>query len=103
MSDECSDINHYSEYISSLKQKELMQYFTALRELGQMYLIDCTSGDAKTRRARAKELAVIISDTDRYLGIFTVDEVYAFAERRADWYTIKGDVTKAMYGMCTVM
>jgi len=49
-------------------------------------------------------LAAIIADNDRFLGIFRAEEVYEFAERRADWYQVKSRVEKAMYGIgCCVM
>ncbi|KAE8844695.1 hypothetical protein PTNB85_02960 [Pyrenophora teres f. teres] len=84
-----SDMNAYNSYIVSLRNKPLMQYFAALRELSQIYLIDAKE---------AKEIATIIADTDRYHGIFRAEEVYEFAERRADWYQIKSAVEKQMYG-----
>jgi recyclin-1 len=78
-----------------LKNKDLLQYFKALRELSQIYLVSPTD---------AKELAALIADNDRYMGIFRAEEVYEFAERRADWYQVKGRVEKAMYGYgCVVM
>lgn len=90
-----SDMNAYNAYIVSLRNKPLMQYFAALRELSQIYLIDAK---------QAKEIATIIADTDRYHGIFRAEEVYEFAERRADWYQIKSAVEKQMYGVgCLVM
>ncbi|RMY60253.1 hypothetical protein D0865_01639 [Hortaea werneckii] len=117
-----SDINHYSAFVTSLRQKPLMPYFQALRELGQIYLVHIDppaayfSANAKGKRgsllstkgsstsAQAKELAAIIADTQRYHGIFPAEEVYEFAERRADWYLVKGDVERAMYGVgCSVM
>ncbi|QIX00262.1 hypothetical protein AMS68_005779 [Peltaster fructicola] len=119
-----SDVNHYSQYITSLRQKAIQPYFSALRELGQIYLvhIDPPSGvfssgtgkDAKRgsilsmkaskTQLQAKELATIIADNQRYYGIFPAEEVYEFAERRADWYLVKSDVERAMYGAgCSVM
>jgi recyclin-1 len=90
-----SDMNAYYAYIVSLRNKSLVQYFAALRELSQIYLID---------PKEAKEIATIIADTDRYKGIFRAEEVYEYAERRADWYQIKGAVEKQMYGVgCLVM
>ncbi|KAF2134037.1 secretion pathway protein Sls2/Rcy1 [Dothidotthia symphoricarpi CBS 119687] len=90
-----SDMNAYNAYIVSLRNKSLMQYFAALRELSQIYLIDAKD---------AKEIATIIADTDRYHGIFRSEEVYEYAERRADWYQIKSAVEKQMYGVgCLVM
>lgn len=88
-------MNHYYAFIQTLKNKDLLQYFTALRELAQIYLISPSD---------AKELAAVIADSDRFLGIFRAEEVYEFAERRADWYQVKSRVEKAMYGIgCGVM
>lgn len=90
-----SDMNAYYSYIVSLRNKPLMQYFAALRELSQIFLIDSKE---------AKEIATIIADTDRYHGIFRAEEVYEYAERRADWYQIKSAVEKQMYGVgCMIM
>ncbi|GAB7353261.1 hypothetical protein MBLNU459_g3769t1 [Dothideomycetes sp. NU459] len=100
-----SDINAYSTFVATLRQKSLLPYYSALRELSQIYLIDCTTSSSATQRtAQAKELATIIADTDRYRGIFGAEEVYEFAERRADWYSVRRDVERAMYGIgCAVM
>lgn len=90
-----SDMNAYYSYIATLKNKTLTQYFSALRELSQIYLIS---------PEHAKEIATIIADSDRYYGTFRAEEVYEFAERRADWFTIKREVERAMYGIgCGVM
>ena len=90
-----SDINHYHGYIATLRNKALAPYFGALRELSQIYLID---------GSHAKEIAVIVAEQDRYYGIFRAEEVLEFAERRADWYQIKANVERAMYGIgCGVM
>ncbi|KAL4782521.1 exocyst complex component Sec10-like protein [Aspergillus varians] len=90
-----SDMNHYFKFIQTLKNNELLIYFKAFRELSQIYLIDPSD---------AKELATLIADADRFSGIWRVEEVYEFAERRADWFQIKRDVERAMYGIgCNVM
>ncbi|KAL2001200.1 hypothetical protein VTN02DRAFT_2104 [Thermoascus thermophilus] len=90
-----SDMNHYFRYIQTLKNSELLLYFRALRELAQIYLIDPSD---------AKELAIIIADSDRFHGIWRAEEVYEFAERRADWYQVRRDVERAMYGIgCSLM
>ncbi|KAK3677522.1 F-box protein: endocytic membrane traffic, recycling ReCYcling 1 [Recurvomyces mirabilis] len=117
-----SDINHYSAFISTLRQKPLMPYFQALRELGQIYLVQIDppaayfGGPKNGKRVsvfstklsktamQAKELAAIIADTQRYCGVLTTEEVFEFATRRADWLVVKGDVEGAMYGVgCSVM
>ncbi|RFU34649.1 hypothetical protein B7463_g1687, partial [Scytalidium lignicola] len=90
-----SDMNLYFVYIQTLRNQDLLQYFKALRELSQIYLID---------PSHAKEMATIIADGDRFHGIFRAEEVYEFAERRADWYQVKKDVERAMYGIgCVTM
>ncbi|KAJ6123428.1 hypothetical protein N7512_005893 [Penicillium capsulatum] len=90
-----SDMNHYFKYVQTLRNSELLLYFKAFRELAQIYLIDPSD---------AKELATIIADGDRFHGIWRVEEVYEFAERRVDWYQVKRDVERAMYGIgCSVM
>ncbi|KAL1956148.1 hypothetical protein VTO42DRAFT_7583 [Malbranchea cinnamomea] len=90
-----SDMNHYFGFIQSMKNEQLLQYFTALRELSQVYLIHPSD---------AKEMASVIADTNRFHGIFRAEEVYDFAERRADWYTVKKDVERAMFGFgCVLM
>ncbi|KAI5924320.1 exocyst complex component Sec10-like protein [Camillea tinctor] len=90
-----ADTTMYFEYIRTLKNPDLLAYFKALRELSQIYLIDARD---------AKDMATIIADGDRFGGIFRAEEVYEFAERRADWYQVKRDVERAMYGLeCCVM
>lgn len=90
-----ADMNLYFDYIQTLKNPDLLDYFKALRELSQIYLID---------PRHAKEMATIIADGDRFGGIFRAEEVYEFAERRADWYQVKRDVERAMYGLeCSLM
>ena len=89
-----SDTNLYFGYIQTLRNQDLLQYFKALRELSQIYLID---------PSHAKEMATIIADGDRFYGIFRAEEVYEFAERRADWFQVKRDVERAMYGIGCLM
>jgi recyclin-1 len=90
-----ADMNLYFDYIRKLKNNDLLDYFKALRELSQIYLIAPN---------HAKEMATIIADGDRFGGIFRAEEVYEFAERRADWYQVRRDVERAMYGLeCCLM
>jgi recyclin-1 len=77
-----------------MRNKTLTEYFSALRELSQIFLISPSD---------AKEIGVILADSDRYRGILTAEEVYEFAARRADWFLVKPEVEKAMYGSCCVM
>ncbi|KAI5300357.1 hypothetical protein KEM56_002515 [Ascosphaera pollenicola] len=90
-----SDMSHYSQFIQTMRNKDLLIYFVALRELAQIYLISPSD---------SKEMATIIADADRFHGIFRAEEVYEFATRRADWYQVKTKVDSAMFGIgCCVM
>lgn len=90
-----ADMTLYFDFVQTLKNPDLLAYFRALRELSQIYLID---------PRHSKDMATIIADGDRFGGIFRAEEVYEFAERRADWYQVKRDVERAMYGLeCCVM
>ncbi|KAI5461102.1 exocyst complex component Sec10-like protein [Mariannaea sp. PMI_226] len=90
-----ADMNLYFEYIRTLKNQDLLAYFGALRELSQIYLID---------PSHAKEMATVIADGDRFGGVFRAEEVYEYAQRRADWYQVRARVERSMYGMdCCLM
>jgi recyclin-1 len=90
-----ADMNLYFDYVRTLRNQDLLVYFRALRELSQIYLIDAV---------HAKEMATVIADGDRFGGIFRAEEVYEFAQRRADWYQVRKSVERAMYGLeCALM
>ncbi|KAL7812295.1 exocyst complex component Sec10-like protein [Trichoderma gracile] len=90
-----ADMNLYSDYVRSLRNQDVLPYFGALRELSQIYLID---------PGHAKEMATVIADGDRFGGVFRAEEVYEYAQRRADWYQVRRSVERAMYGMdCVAM
>ncbi|POS84661.1 hypothetical protein EPUL_005222 [Erysiphe pulchra] len=90
-----SDMNHYYLYIKTLRNNELLDYFKALKALSQIFLIAPT---------HAREIAEVIADKRRFGGLFSAEELYEFVERRADWYSVKKNVEKAMYGIgCMIM
>ncbi|KAM0265488.1 hypothetical protein ACHAPA_007796 [Fusarium lateritium] len=90
-----ADMNIYYEYIRTLRNADLLAYFAALRELSQIFLID---------PRHAREMATVIADGDRFGGVFRAEEVYEYAQRRADWYQVRKSVERAMYGLeCVVM
>ncbi|POR33343.1 F-box protein pof6 [Tolypocladium paradoxum] len=90
-----ADMNLYADYVRGLRNQDLLAYFSALRELSQIYLID---------PAHARDMAAVIADGDRFGGVFRAEEVYEYAQRRADWYQVRKSVERAMYGMeCAVM
>ncbi|CAG9999891.1 unnamed protein product [Clonostachys byssicola] len=90
-----ADMTIYFEYVRSLRNPDILPYFRALRELSQIYLID---------PSHAKDMATVIADGDRFSGVFRAEEVYEYAQRRADWYQVRRSVERAMYGLeCSVM
>lgn len=93
-----SDLVAYAQHISSYRNPNLSQYFNALREVAQIYLFE-----AKTDR-ELDEMCSIIADAERYRGVFTVEEVLEFAERRSDWLTIRNKVESRVKGEnCLIM
>jgi recyclin-1 len=93
-----SDLSAYANYVAAFRNVDLNNYFNALREVAQIYLIDGKS------EKDISEMAAIISDGDRYSGVFTVEEVVEFAERRSDWLLVRGRVERKVQGDgCTLM
>lgn len=92
------DLNSYYDFILTLRQQPVTPYFAALKEVGQMYLIDGKD---------AKELGKMLSDMSRFGDIFQPEEVFEFAQRREDWLRVKKEVEKVMYGFgaadCSIM
>jgi recyclin-1 len=89
-----SDMSLYSSHIATYKNPSLNTYYRALREVCQIFLID---------RRDAKDMAAIIADGEKFHGIFNAEEVYEFAERRADWLVVRREVERAMYGFGCVV
>ena len=93
-----SDLSAYANYVGAFKNVDLNNYFNALKEVAQIYLLDGNSDKD------INEMAAIISDGERYKGVFTVEEVVEFAERRSDWLLLGGRVEKRVQGdSCMVM
>lgn len=91
------DLNLYSTFIETLNQRPLNPYFTALKEVGLLYLIN---------GQQTMELAQRLTDVARYQGVFQADELLEFVERREDWVKIRRPVQKGMKGLgadCIIM
>lgn len=84
-----SDLNYYHAFITSLKQPTVTPYFVALKELGNIYIISGRDG---------KAVGQVISDIARFGGVLRPEDVYEFAERRADWQKVKKHVDRVIYG-----
>ncbi|KAK9248411.1 exocyst complex component Sec10-like protein [Lipomyces tetrasporus] len=95
-----SDLNYYYRFVETgLRQRQLLPYFAALREIAQLYLIDAKS---------AREIGLVMSDVvQNFAGIVTAEEVLEYVQCRADWIHVKRAVEKAVYGLgltdCLVM
>lgn len=94
-----SDLNLYYDFVvNTLRQKNITPLFVGLKEIGQLYLISTED---------SKELGKLIGDLSKFNGIFKQEEIYEFVQKRADWFKIKKDVEKAMYGLgltdCVIM
>ncbi|KAH3899757.1 Rcy1p SCDLUD_004045 [Saccharomycodes ludwigii] len=85
------DLNYYYDFICyKLKQKQIVKLFTGLKSVGQLFLIDGKD---------SKELGRMICDVGKFNGIFSQEEVYELIQRRADWYRVKKNVERIMYGL----
>lgn len=93
-----TDLSIYSQFIATFKNAELNRLFDALREVGQIFLFE--GNDNK----EVNEMCEIISDSERYGGVFGVEEVVEFCERRVDWYAVRNRVEGKIRGeSCIVM
>nr|CCA89260.1 F-box protein involved in recycling plasma membrane proteins internalized by endocytosis [Kluyveromyces marxianus]CCA89272.1 F-box protein involved in recycling plasma membrane proteins internalized by endocytosis [Kluyveromyces marxianus] len=86
-----ADLNYYHDFISKkTKQKNITPFFLGLKSVGQLYLI---SGKD------SKELGKLICDVGKFQGVFTQEEIYELVQRRTDWFKVRKDVEKVMYGL----
>lgn len=92
------DLSQYGQFIATFKNPELNRLFEALREVGQIYLFEGNSDK------EVNEMCEVITDAERYSGVFGVEEVVEFCERRVDWFAVRGRVEGKVRGEgCTVM
>lgn len=85
-----ADLNAYYRFILTLKRRNVVPYYEALKRIAQLYLID---------RKHAKQLASAMSDNARYQSLIPIDEIVEFVKRRQDWPLIKTKVEKLLYGI----
>ncbi|KAF9373997.1 F-box protein: endocytic membrane traffic, recycling ReCYcling 1, partial [Podila verticillata] len=72
------DLNHYYNFIVGLKQPSITPNFLALKELGNLFIIQSPA-----------DLKQLIHDMERFGGILRVEDVFEFAEMRSDWKSIQ--------------
>ncbi|ORZ41203.1 exocyst complex component Sec10-domain-containing protein [Catenaria anguillulae PL171] len=78
------DINAYHKWAETLRNGEVSRMFKALKELSNIYIV--------TDLPALKQL---VKDQNRFVGVFRVEDVYEFIERRADYDRIKGKVKES--------
>ena len=71
------DLNAYYEWAASLGVAEAAKYFSALKELGHIYVVSPTS------------LRDLMHDANRYRGVIGVEDIYEFVQLRKDYRKIK--------------
>lgn len=72
-----SDLNVYYEWADALNVAEATRYFKALKELGHLYVVSPI------------DLRELMHDSDRFLGVVRVEEVYEFVALRKDYRKIQ--------------
>lgn len=96
------DINYLHAFYAREKIKPAIEYLVGFKMVDQIYLVECQG-----ERTRVAELGRMVVDVGRDNGVFTPEEVYQFATRRADWGAVKRGVDKTVYGLgledCVVM
>ncbi|BGP48295.1 F-box protein: endocytic membrane traffic, recycling ReCYcling 1 [Rhodotorula kratochvilovae] len=82
-----ADLNAYHAFVTSLRQPAVTSYFTSLKMVGEIYLVDDPKG-----------LGALVRDTSRYEGVLSPEDLYELVQRRSDWKRIERDVDKALFG-----
>lgn len=77
--------------MASLRQKTVTPYFSALKSLSNLYIIDS-----------APDIKSVIHDLERYHGLMRIEDLLEFASCRSDWPVIKKVVQKDMTD-CIIM
>ncbi|EPY51234.1 F-box protein Pof6 [Schizosaccharomyces cryophilus OY26] len=90
-----SDLNMYYEFVVSLKQRTILPYFKALKEIAHLFIIDGKN---------AEEIGKLATDNTRFSTAFHTEEVYEMIHCRIDWLSIKYQVDKVIHGLaCCIM
>jgi len=82
-----SDLNAYHAFISSLRQPPVTAYFTSLKIVGELFIVDSP-----------KDLSLLVRDVSRYDGTLSTEDLYELVQRRADWKRIEKEVERGLFG-----
>ncbi|GAA5865734.1 hypothetical protein JCM1840_003237 [Sporobolomyces johnsonii] len=83
-----ADLNAYHAFVTTLRLPQVTAYFTSLKMVGEIYLVDSP-----------KDLGALVRDTSRYEGTLSPDDLYELVQRRADWKKIDKQVEKQLFGL----
>ncbi|GAA6011961.1 hypothetical protein JCM11491_000118 [Sporobolomyces phaffii] len=83
-----ADLNAYHSFVTSLRQPQVTAYFTSLKMVGEIYIVQ-----------DPKDLGALVRDTSRYEGTLSPDDLYELVQRRADWRKIEKQVEKQLFGL----
>ncbi|KAM0752970.1 hypothetical protein T439DRAFT_323586 [Meredithblackwellia eburnea MCA 4105] len=91
-----ADLNAYHSFVASLRQPQVTAYFTSLKMVGEIFIIDSP-----------KDLGHLVRDVSRYDGTLSTEDLYEIVQRRADWKRIEKEVERGLFGFkkedCCVM
>lgn len=83
-----SDLNYYHSFVQTLRQPQIISYFTSLKMVGEIFIVE-----------DPKDLGTLVRDTSRYEGTLSPDDLYELVQRRADWRKIEKQVEKQLFGL----
>ncbi|KNE57705.1 hypothetical protein AMAG_04564 [Allomyces macrogynus ATCC 38327] len=83
------DVNAYQEWADKLRNAEVSRLFRALKELVNVYIV-----------GEVSILKQLVKDQARYNGVFRVEDLYEFVERRTDYEKIRGRIRESE---CVIM
>ncbi|KAJ3359415.1 F-box protein: endocytic membrane traffic, recycling ReCYcling 1 [Allomyces javanicus] len=78
------DVNAYQEWADKLRNAEVSRLFRALKELVNVYIV-----------GEVSILKQLVKDQARYNGVFRVEDLYEFVERRTDYEKIRGRIRES--------
>jgi recyclin-1 len=76
-----SDLNAYYEWACGLRVQQVTRLFTALKEVGNLYIADGVA-----------ELRDIVNDQNKFQGVFRLEEILELLNSRSDYKNIQKHV-----------
>ncbi|GAA5850515.1 hypothetical protein JCM8547_001899 [Rhodosporidiobolus lusitaniae] len=83
-----ADLNAYHQFVVTLRQSQVTAYFTSLKMVGEIYLVE-----------DPKDLGALVRDAGRYEGTLSPEDLFELVQRRADWKKIERQVERAVFGL----